>query len=628
MERRTFLGLAATGGAGLVMGCRPDAGTSSPTVDTGSPPDPTSSSPAPPPEPDPAAAGLADLGPPLPDRVPRSLARSDDTELDVRLELLSGTLPTDWTGHGFFVHPVPFRDGSPVFLGDGKVVRLDFRPDGVDLRSRVLRPPDHYADLATMGHAAGFSNLGLARSSLQLGFRCFPNTALVALGDRVLVTSDAGRPWEIDPETLELVTPVGWNHEWKDILPFFVGLFVDWPFPMLMSTAHPGVDHETRELFTINYGIPLLGDDTFTDLLRWDGQGSLRSWRVIDHADGSPVVIQQSAHQMAVTRRHVILMDTSFLVEVSLTGPAQAQEQSPDTVLYVIARADLTASARQVRARRVILPRECVHFLADFDDSDGIVLHLAHNAGADPSEWVREGDRLADGGTADRELVGLPCAPTDLGAWGRYVLDPATGAVLSGEFRYDERLWGGPALVAMRGPDAPDQVGATFWCNAGVLPELRLERIESLYADHPYREVALADLPAARPSITRIDAATGEVGDHFEMPPGRVCLSPIFVPREGSTGDDDGYVVVTVISDAGDEIWVFDAANLAQGPLARLGHRQLDLPFTLHTLWVPSVARRRATYQVDIRQDLAPAVRGLSPELRQIFEDEVYPHFS
>jgi carotenoid cleavage dioxygenase-like enzyme len=624
MKRREFLGLAAGGSAGLVLGCNPTAAQR--PARTGTPEAPTS---------DPTTAEtetptlrLADLGPALADRVPRSLARSTDAELDVRLELISGTLPDDWSGHGFLVHPVPFRDGSPVFLGEGKVVRLDFRPDGVDLRSRVLRTPDHYADLATLGQGAGFENLGLARSSMQLGFRAFPNTALVALGDRVLVTSDAGRPWEIDPDTLDIVTPVGWTNEWRDILPAFLGLFVEWPFPMLMSTAHPGVDHETHELFTINYGIPLVGDDTFTDLVRWDGQRSLDRWRVVDHADGTPVVIRQSAHQMVITRGHVILMDTSFVVEVSLGDAPEALLQSPDTVLYVIRRGDLDPTARDVRARRVVLPRECVHFLADFDDADGIVLHLAHNCGADPSEWLRQGDTLASGGMVDPELVGLPCAPTDLGAWGRYVLDPSTSEVIAAEVRYDDRLWGGPALLAMRGPTSPERVGATWWCNAGLAPELRLARIEALYADHPYREVALADLPGARASITRIDAATGEVGDHFEMPAGRVCLSPIFVPRAGSTDDDDGYLVVTVISDAGDELWVFDAANLAQGPLARLGHARLDLPFTLHTLWVPTVTPRRAGYRVDVREDLEPAVRRLSPELRRMFEEEVYPHFA
>jgi carotenoid cleavage dioxygenase-like enzyme len=619
MERRTFLGLAA-GGAGWAFGCAPQEPRGRAAVPA---PDPTDAPPLTTPPP-----GLADLGPALADRVPRSLARSTDAELDVRLEVISGALPDDWFGHGFLVHPVPFRDGSPVFLGEGKLVRLDFGPDGVDLRSRVLRPPDHYADVATRGRAAGFGNVGLARTSPQLGFRSFPNTAVVAVGDRLLVTSDAGRPWEVDPASLALVTPVGWTDEWRDILPPFLDWFVKWPFPMHMTTAHPGVDHETRELFTVNYGIPLWGDDTFTDLVRWDGQGALVRWRVVDLVDGAPVVIRQSVHQLAVTRGHVILVDTAFLVEVSLDPAPPAELQSPDTVLYVIRRADLDPSAREIPARRVVLPRECVHFLADFDDADGLVLHLAHTSGADASEWLRAGDRLAGGGPVDPDLLGLPCAPTDLGAWGRYVLDPATGAVRTAEVRYDDRLWGGPALVALRGPASPERVGATYWCNAGLSPELRLARIEALYADHPYREVPLAQLPSARASITRIDAQSGEVTDTFELPAGRVCLSPVFVPRAGSTADDDGYVVAAVISDAGDELWVFDAADLAQGPLARLGHPDLDLPFTLHTAWVPTVAPRRGGYRVDVREDLAPAVRRLSPELRQVFEDEVYPHFA
>jgi carotenoid cleavage dioxygenase-like enzyme len=570
---------------------------------------------------------LADTGPELEDRVPRSLATSDATELDVRLDLISGTLPTDWSGHGFITHPVPFTDGTPVFMGDGKILRLDFGPDGVDLKSRIARTPCHYVDVATLTHKDGFENNGMARMSMTLGFRNFPNTAVVALDDRLLLTSDAGRPWEIDPETLELVTPMGRNDEWTGILPSFLGIFVDWVFELHMTTAHPAVDHETQELFTVNYGIPIVGD-TFTNLVRWRGHGNLDTWEVVDLNTGAPVQIAQSVHQLAITRDHIILMDTAFLVEVAVFGDdPDAIAQHPDSLIYIIRRSDL-GSGPVVPARRVVMPRESVHFMADFDDRDGIVLHVAHSCAADPSEWLRADDVLADGSPVDPDLVGLPCAPTDLGAWGRYVLDRDTGTLIASELRYDERWWGGPALVAMRGPELRDRYHSLFWANAGISRELRLQRIERLYADYPYREVALSELPEEPSSLVHIHADTGEVADHYPFPAGRVCLSPVFVPRDGSTDDDDGYLVCTVISDAGDELWVFDAANLGQGPLARLGHPDLNLPFTLHTLWVPSVAPRTATYAVDIRADYAASVRKLPTDLQQVFEDDVYPHFS
>jgi hypothetical protein len=66
-----------------------------------------------------------------------------------------------------------------------------------------------------------FSNYGIARFSLSLGLRNQLNTAFLPMKfaqdscERLLVTYDAGRPYEIDTDTLEVVTPVGSNQEWR-----------------------------------------------------------------------------------------------------------------------------------------------------------------------------------------------------------------------------------------------------------------------------------------------------------------------------------------------------------------------------------------------------------------------------
>lgn len=621
MDRRSFLGLMGSVAPALAVGCGASEGPGGGSRDGRTPSAPTS-------EP-----GI-DLGPELADRVPRSLMTTDDVEHDLALSLLAGELPTDWTGHGFLVHAVP-RGDVPVFVGDGKLLRLDFGGDGVQLTARMLRTPDHHADVATLGHPDGFESQGFARISNTLGFRNFPNTAVVAIGERVFVTSDGGRPWEIDPVTLELVTAVGWNDEWRSVFPGWMDLFVDWPFPLHMTTAHPGIDPESGELFTVNYGLEIIGEQNFTDLLRWDGEGAVDRWELVDQATGRPVEILQSVHQMAVTRNHVIVLDAAFLVELDLSGEAPAEAQLPDAAFYVVRRSDLDPTQPSVGCRRVVLPREAVHFHADFDDSEGIVLHVAHNAGADPSEMLKVGDVGPGGETVPAALAGLPAAPTDLGALGRYVLDPVTAAVVDQVVQYDDRLWGGPALVALEGPALPERYQTLFWASTGLAAELRLDRIEQLYADHPYREVPLDELPDGAPAtLVRVDADTARIVDHYVFPVGRAALSPTYVPRAGSTGPTDGYLVLAVISDddqtpgsSGDEFWVFDAGDLQAGPVARLGHDALRLPFTLHTLWVPTVAPHTASYAVDVRADHEEAVAKLSPELQDLFEAAVYPHF-
>ena len=66
--------------------------------------------------------------------------------------------------------------------------------------------------------------------------------------ERLLITYDAGRQYEIDPESLELVTPVGSNQEWRPEVK------VNFPFAPVLSTAHPAFDARQSEMFTINYG--------------------------------------------------------------------------------------------------------------------------------------------------------------------------------------------------------------------------------------------------------------------------------------------------------------------------------------------------------------------------------------
>jgi Retinal pigment epithelial membrane protein len=175
-------------------------------------------------------------------------------------------LPEDLQGHVFIVSPagsvdsetvagspltaLPAADGwSPVLNGDGMVYRLDFHktpameldtveacqvtvaPGKAWLATRLLKTPCYYVDAALHNQPQNYPNLsrtpfrtwGIARLSIAFGVRNQNNTALVSLKlsdqpERVLVTEDIGRPWEIDPCTLKMVAPVGWNWDWEGVV--------------------------------------------------------------------------------------------------------------------------------------------------------------------------------------------------------------------------------------------------------------------------------------------------------------------------------------------------------------------------------------------------------------------------
>ena len=201
-------------------------------------------------------------------------------EIEVELGVIEGTIPNDMFGHVFMnsmcgtvnsTTPIPKKmpDGSKnddygemIFNGDGMVFRFDLdTPGTVKVKSKLMKPPCYFADEATKfgtsyySEGLHFKGMGMARNSLALGTRNQLNTSLNAFkfpGDnntRLTVNFDAGRPFEMDPQTMELKTAIGANKEWAAEFP----VVMQSTFPLLQSTAHPSFDPVTKEYFTVNF---------------------------------------------------------------------------------------------------------------------------------------------------------------------------------------------------------------------------------------------------------------------------------------------------------------------------------------------------------------------------------------
>jgi len=661
-------------------------------------------------------------------RVPRSLMRTERTEhTDLELDVVEGQLPPDLAGHLYVVAPARTLTGdrtTTLTVGDGLLCRFDLSGGGVKLTTRLLKSPDYVADELTSSDPAlrdfGFVNTGMVRIGL-LGSRNFGNTALVPMKKgsdptRMLVTYDAGRPVEIDPQSLRFATPVGRRDEWDaEALP-------DAVFPTVLSPAHPAWDGHTGELFTLCYGrgvgsfastiptlsaiaglprrvlgaadelatvfgvdrafhflvrhieklvteidleiedviasfIPALVPDSFTELVRWDGQGDLQRYRLVLESERE-VHIAQSVHQVAVTERHVVILETGFKIgmQSAFNNPLPdtdlferlaryllTEGQLPYTVFYVLDRADLdqplppTAHGLpRVACKRVQLPLEADHFLADYDDADGIVLHVGHAPATDLSEWIRPYDVSAyDGEPIDPALHGmLAVGAMDVGRFGRYVIDGARGELLSSQTVLDEPTSWAIALYAGQGlntPDpAPPKIEQLYWCTEGVFPELLTEFVKDLYRDYPHRLVDLDTIlslgQTGRPSaVHRIDTTSMTFADSYALPQGVMAGSLQFVPR--GAGPTDGYLVGTMYTMDRTELWVFDAADLAAGPVTKLASPQWNVGFSLHTAWLPSLEARTASYRITAREEIGDAVRRLSPDLAARFEQSLYPKF-
>ncbi len=293
-----------------------------------------------------------------------------------------GALPEDLRGFVFIIGPTgahgrSFSSDTPFLNGDGTLYRIAFDGQGAVLDWRLMRPACFWAEeLARTERQfadARFYDRGIARVSndAQIGGRNMLNTALQAVRfdggpERLLVTYESGRPHEVCPETLRLVTPVGRRERWLPTL------FPESPFALISATSHPAFHPEREEVYAMNFVrgwriyakrlmralqagwrpgrlIPRLLEGggagrrrsrprkaslldaiaplrqhqggllptPAAQLVIWDGSNEPTTVDVVDDS-GKPLEFIESAHQMLATEHHVLVTDAAFKFEMDL----------------------------------------------------------------------------------------------------------------------------------------------------------------------------------------------------------------------------------------------------------------------------------------------------------------------
>ena len=88
----------------------------------------------------------------------------------------------------------------------------------------------------------------------------------------------------------------------------------------------------------------------------------------------------------------------------------------------------------------------------------------------------------------------------------------------------------------------------------------------------------------------KYDLATGRK-ESLALPDGQFCFEASFAARDGSQGEDDGYLLnfVTNENDLTSEFWIIPARDLRAGPVARIKLPQ-RVPAKFHARWVPASA--------------------------------------
>ncbi|HEU4537712.1 MAG TPA: carotenoid oxygenase family protein, partial [Polyangiaceae bacterium] len=376
-----------------------------------------------------------------------------------------GTLPEGLSGRTYTtvfsyesVMAGPGLAAAPNMLtAPGRMLTIDFssgEPGGVVpvATTTIQNEAWHLRALAPNAFVrsdfAEFSWFGISNLSNTCAIPAFAASAdgQPKEGVRLLISYDAGRPIEVNPQTLEYVTPVGRATNYHAAVGSLFG-------PMIMTTGHPVYDPDfdrgrPRLVYTnlvprvtsfFTFNTPVSAD---LYLLTWDGgrEGPTPPLRVCEN--GKPVVLAQaSAHQICLTANYVVVMQATLVLDTaSLLKPLspllrqqiarafggrvprhidsfddkmssylKAAVQPSHTDLFFIAKSELRkalgSGSGSVEAKRVRLDWEATHAVADYDDRGGVVtLYCQHNVGADPADQIEPGDELLYGGTANRDL--------------------------------------------------------------------------------------------------------------------------------------------------------------------------------------------------------------------------------
>lgn len=427
------------------------------------------------------------------------------------------------------------------FDGDGLVTALRLRGgeaegaarvvESAGLREERARGRSIFAGYGTK--APGGFHPWRALRFLREGGKNPANTAMLAWRERLFALCEVGRPTELDPDTLETLGETD------------LGGAVSRPF-----SAHPHRIHRTGAIYNVGTRIGRPTELEIT-VLRPDGTAA--------RVASLPLAFPTMIHDFALTERHLVVFVaplTIRLLSVLLSRTSFADglgwEPARGTEVIVV---PLDAPASPVRF--TVEPFWMWHTANAFERGTG--------AGA---EIVVDLVRHADFPATARWLAGVPsAAPGEAadGFLGRAVIDLGRRTL-----RHERRR--------ERTGEFPR-----------VAPSVDAARHGTVYLlEHSSRDAGRAGPPD---TIVRVDVETGEADEH-RFATDAWPSEAVFVPRAGALGETEGWLVSLVYDAELDRSawWIFDAAHLGEGPIAKalLDHH---VPIGFHGTWRPDAQR-------------------------------------
>ena len=421
------------------------------------------------------------------------------------------------------------------FDGDGMLHAVEFGNGSATYRNRFIRTAGFEAELA----AGGPLWAGLAEPpsrSLRDGWgartrmKDASSTDVVVHAGRALTSFyQCGDLYAHDPATLEQYGAVRWG---------------GW-FPAAGVSAHPKVDPTTGELFFFNYS-------TTEPYLHF---GVVDAANDVVHYTPIDLPGPRLPHDMAITENYAILNDCPLFWDPDLLARGvHAVRFYPDlpTRLGVVPRRGTTNDVRWFEAS----PTYVLHWINAFEDGDEVIVDGFYERNPEATIGPDAPATMPGRDAAERRMFRFLDATALDPVPYRWRLDLRTGAVK------EEVL-----------SDSGSEFG----------------KINGDHLGRPYRYCySLVPTPGwfLFSGLRRTDVETGAT-DEYLVDDGVFVSEAPMAPRPGAAAEDDGYLVTftTDMNDDRSECLVFDAADLAAGPLARVQLPERICTGT-HSCWV------------------------------------------
>ncbi len=470
----------------------------------------------------------------------RSGYRSQPHEFAYWIEDIEGSVPPELTGTLFRNGPGLLDiNGYPIrhpFDGDGMISSFAFRDGRVFYRNRFVQTAGYVAEKAagkplyrgvfgTQKPGGWLSNL------FDLKLKNIANTHVIYWGGKLLALWEAAEPHRLDPQTLDTLG-----------IDYLDGLLK----PGDAFAAHPRIDpgdrtqNESARL--VNFSVKTGVSSTLT-LYEFDLDGRcIRSYR-------RSIPGFAFLHDFAITPHYAIFFQNPVTFNplpfvLGLKGAAECVQFNPKGSTQII-----------------LIPREGEAPAQVLTAPAGFVFHHANAFEQASKVWV---DSIVYGGfpTLDEgttyETVDFAKVPE--GQLWRFELDLAAGTCTS--TCLISRCCEFPTLH-------PNHIGRPY---------------RYLYIGAAHAPQGNAPLQA----ILKRDLVTGDEQIWSEAPRGFIS-EPVFVPRPGAEGEEEGWVLSLVYNSARQcsDLIILNAQDLVAGPMARLKLRH-HVPYGLHGSFTPT----------------------------------------